>query len=94
MAVLGRGEHEEGGSAEVGGVAVRRCAEHEKPRHCQASLWKLGNGGWLAAVGEEAGGGAMDRGCGVGSGGDEPEGDSSGAVDLLPRFFLSKKGQK
>lgn len=41
MAVLEGGEQEEGGGAEVGGVAVGRRPEHEKPRHCQAKLLEL-----------------------------------------------------
>lgn len=47
MAVLGGREHEEGGSAKVGRVTVRRRAEHEKPRHCRRASGSFGNGGWL-----------------------------------------------
>lgn len=72
MAVLGGREHEEGGSAKVGRVTVRRRAEHEKPRHCRRASGSFGNGGWLVEAGKKAEAawwtGSGDRG--VGSGGE------------------------
>lgn len=97
--MLGVGEEGGGGGGEIGAI-VRRRAEHEAPRHCSGSFWKLREGrtgeGTAEAPRRGVGGSRVEWGEGKGEGlwivGSGLEirwpirGDRSGAVDLGPQI--------